>query len=224
MPQVRLLEQHGAGGLTMNQLASKVGFATASLYNYFQDKDELLQFCYARLIEPCLQALKETASAELAMPQKLETIIHTALEHVAKHKVLIRLLAGMDYDSEIRKQSRPRFCKSLRTVFEQGIKEGSLGPHDPTHAGRMLLGCLSELFDMQAGGASDEDVSRFAETLVGATLKGFFIPAERVLNRATQARIRQSNKLTGQSSQGWDSIHIQKNRTAGQDSQYLPNP
>jgi len=174
-----LLEKHGTGGLTMNRVATEVGFATASLYNYFQDKDDLLHFCYTRLVEPCLQAFEEAARADLPAPQKLERILRTALEYAAKNRGLIKLMAGMDYDSKIRKESRPRTLQMVTRVFEQGIKEGSFRPHDPTHTGRMFLGCLSELFDLQASGASEEDVNSFAETLIDANRNGFSIHADK---------------------------------------------
>jgi hypothetical protein len=88
-------------------------------------------------------------------------------------------LAGIDHDSEIRKSTRPRLLQILTTVFEQGIKDGSFRPHDPTHTSRMFLGCLSELFELQANGASNEDVHRFADTLIDATVNGFSIHAEK---------------------------------------------
>ena len=174
-----LLEQHGSDALTMNQVATKVGFATASLYNYFQDKDDLLHFCHSRLVEPCLQAVEEAAGADLPATQKLERILRTALEHAVKHKGLIKLMAGMDYDSKIRRDTRPRLLQILTTIFERGIKEGSFRPHDPTHTARMILGCLSELFDMQASGTSNEDVNRFAGTLIDAVLNGFSIRSDK---------------------------------------------
>ena len=121
-----LLEQHGSDAITMNQVATKVGFATASLYNYFQDKDDLLHFCYSRLVEPCLQAIGEVAGTDLPARRKLERILRTALGYAVKHKGLIRLLAGMDYDSKIRKDTRPRLLQILTTIFQRGIEEGSL--------------------------------------------------------------------------------------------------
>ncbi len=172
-----LLEQHGSDALTMNQVATKVGFATASLYNYFQDKEDLLHFCYTRLVEPCLQAIEEAARADLPATQILERILRTALEHAVTQKGLIKLMAGMDYDSKIRRDTRPRLLQILTTIFERGIKEGSFRAHDPTHTGRIFLGCLLEVFDLQASGASNKDVNSFVETLIDATLKGFSIRA-----------------------------------------------
>jgi len=175
-----LLEQHGSDALTMNQVATKVGFATASLYNYFEDKDDLLHFCYSRLVEPCLQAIEEAAGTDLPATQNLARILRTALEHAVKHRGLIKLMAGMEYDSKIRRDTRPRLLQILTTVFERGIKEGSFRPHDPTHTGRMFLGCLLEVFDLQASGASNQDVNSFAETLIDATLNGFSVSPESV--------------------------------------------
>ena len=107
----------------MNQVASKVGFATASLYNDFQDKDDLLHFCYCRLVEPCLQAIQEAARADLSTTQKLERILRTALEHAVEHKGLIKLMAGMDYHSKIRRDTRPRLLQILTTIFQRGSRK-----------------------------------------------------------------------------------------------------
>ena len=174
-----LLEQHGTVGLTMDRVATKVGMATASLYSYFQDKDDLLQFFYTRLAEPCFQAMEEAASADLPAPRKLETVSRTALEHAVKHSGVIRILAGMGYDLEIRKNIRPRLLQIVMTIFEQGIREGAFRPHDPTHTSRMFLACLLELFDLQANGASDADVSSFAGTLIGLVVDGFSLHPEK---------------------------------------------
>ena len=42
-----VLEQHGVGGMTMEGVATTAELGTASLYTYFREQDELLQFIYA---------------------------------------------------------------------------------------------------------------------------------------------------------------------------------
>jgi AcrR family transcriptional regulator len=174
-----VLEEHGVKGITMDRVATTAGLATGSLYNYFQNKDELLRFIHARLVEPFFEAIERIVDGDLPAPQKLDQILRTALEHSAKHKGIIRLLVETGQEDKVRKTARPRSLRLLASIFEQGIREGSFRPHDPTHAGRMFLGCLSELFDLQAGGAPSESVNRFAETLIGAVLNGFSIRAEK---------------------------------------------
>jgi AcrR family transcriptional regulator len=174
-----VFEQLGTSGLTMDRVATRVGLATGSLYNYFEDKNELLRFFYARLVEPCFQAIEETADMELPAPQKLEKILRTAWEHAIQNKGLIRLLAGVDQGNQIRKDLRPRLLRILAAVFEQGIREGAFRAHNPAHTGHMLLGCLSELFELLADDASNEEVNAYVGVLIDATLHGFSIHVEK---------------------------------------------
>ena len=177
-----LLEQQGTDGLTMNRVAKKVGVAAGSLYNYFRDKDDLLRFFYTRLVEPCFREMEATAVAEMPVPQKLQKILRTALEYAVKHKGILRLLVGMEYDSQVREAVRPHLMQIFVALFEQGIKEGVFRCNDATDSARMLIGCLSELCYLRASGGSDADVSRFTETLIDAVLSAFFVHREESSN------------------------------------------
>ena len=167
-----LLDERGTVGLTMDRVATKVGVATASLYNYFRDKNELLEYTYSRMVEPFYQAAEEAAGENVPAPQKLSRIIQTALQYVVKHKGLMKLMAGMGCDAEIRRICRPRFVRIFTIIFEEGIKEGSFRHLDAADMSRMFVGCLGELFELQAGGAPESEVKRFASALIDATLNG----------------------------------------------------
>lgn len=173
-----VLEKHGAGGITMDRVATTAGLATGSLYNYFQDKEELLQFVYARLVEPFFQAIEAIAAGDKRAPQKLENILRVTMERRAQHRGVIRLLAETDQQHTVRRNARPRFLQILAAIFAQGIEEGSFRRLNPAHTGRMYLGCFAELFEMQADGASDEEVRDYVEVLIDATVHGFSIHAE----------------------------------------------
>ncbi|MCE5266797.1 MAG: TetR/AcrR family transcriptional regulator [Planctomycetaceae bacterium] len=183
-----VLERHGANGLTMDRVATQVGLTTGSLYNYFRDKNELLQCFYTRLVEPGLQAIEETASTELPAPQKLENILRTAWQYAVEHRGLIRLLAGANQGDEVRKEVRPRFLRMLTAIFEQGIREGDFRPHNPALTGRMVLGCLTELFELQAEDASQEEIDEYVRVLIDAALHGFSIHAGKASKPAGRSR------------------------------------
>lgn len=125
--------KHGIGGTTMNRVAEAANLAKSSLYNYFHDKDELLRFFNARLVEPCFQAIEETSKTDLLAPQKLEKILHTFWEYSVKHRGVLKLLAGAEQSDQIRKDTRPRLLRLLTAIFEQGIREGSFRPHNPAY-------------------------------------------------------------------------------------------
>ncbi len=170
-----VVDKHGTAGLTMDRVASTVGLATGSLYNYFEGKNDLLQFFYTRLVEPFFQPIEEIARAELLAPQKLEKILHAAWEHAVKYKGLIRLFVAGDQRAAIRRDTRPRFLHILTAIFEQGIREGLFGPHNPEHMGRMFQGCLSELFDLLAEGAPNDELNEYVGMLIDATIRGFSV-------------------------------------------------
>jgi AcrR family transcriptional regulator len=174
-----VLEHHGTRGLTMDRVASVAGVTTGSLYTYFENKNELLDFVYNRIVEPFLRTIEDIVDESQAATQKLGAILRMALEYTVKHRGLIRLLADADCSDGVRRNTRPRLLRIVTTVFEQGIAAGEFRPHDPSHSARMYLGCLSELFELQAGGASDDEVKQFAATLMDATVNGFSIHAKK---------------------------------------------
>ena len=168
-----VLEEHGVNGITMDRVATTAGLAKGSLYNYFQDKDELLRFVYTRLVEPFFQTIEQIAEGELLAPQKLERILRTALERSAKDKGIIRLLAETYQEHhELKKSTRPRFLRLLTSIFEQGIREGAFRVHNPAHTALMFRACVSELFEMRTNDASNEEVSGYAEAMIDAVLNG----------------------------------------------------
>ncbi len=173
-----VVDKHGTAGLTMDRVASTVGLATGSLYNYFDGKSDLLQFFYTRLVEPFFQPIEEIARTELSAPQKLERILHAAWEHAVKYKGLIRLFVAGDQRAAIRRDTRPRLLRILTAIFKQGIREGTLVPRNPAHMGRMFHGCLSELFDLVAEGARNDELNEYVAVLIDATIKGFSIRPE----------------------------------------------
>ena len=159
----------------MGRVATKVGVATASLYNYFRDKNELLQYTYSRMVEPFFKKAEEAAAATMPAGQKFAQILQTALDFAVANKGLLKLLAGMGYEPEMKRACRPRFERLLNTVFEQGIQEGSFRPFDPKDLTRMFHGFLSELFDLLSNDAPASDAERFAGVLIEAALNGVHV-------------------------------------------------
>ena len=137
-----VLEEHGVRGITMDRVATTAGLAKGSLYNYFADKDDLLQFIYTRLVEPFFQAFDEIVEGDLPARQKLEKVLQTTLQCHAEHKGIIRLLVETDQNTRSRKTTRPRFLRLLTSIFLRGIEEGSFHPHNAEHTGRMFYGCV----------------------------------------------------------------------------------
>jgi AcrR family transcriptional regulator len=147
---VAVLGKHGVGGMTMDRVAAAANLAKGSLYNYFDDKQDLLRFVYGKIIDPVSEAIAETAGEPLPAAQKLESILHTLFDHFRQHRRLLSLFLGDDAARAIiepaRKCGRAAALRHLVAVFSQGIAERSFRAVDPEVAGRLLLGGVSEIF------------------------------------------------------------------------------
>ena len=62
---LRVLEEHGVGGMTMDRVAAAAGLAKGSLYNYFPGKQDCCNSFTRRIVEPLFQAIEEIAAADL---------------------------------------------------------------------------------------------------------------------------------------------------------------
>ena len=52
------------------RMETTAGFARASLYDYFQDEEDLVRLIYTRLVEPFFQSLEKIANASLRRAAK----------------------------------------------------------------------------------------------------------------------------------------------------------
>jgi AcrR family transcriptional regulator len=139
--------------MTMDRVASAAGVAKGSVYNYFGSKKGLLEFAYAKLVDPIFHDLTEIVATELPAIEKLASHLRTLLEHVAKHARVFRLLFdddtahGLLQSSE--RSTHEAACQRLAQIFGQGISEGVFRPADPLVLGRMFLGLCRGVFDGQ---------------------------------------------------------------------------
>jgi AcrR family transcriptional regulator len=173
-----VIEEHGVGGVTLDRVATTAGLTAGSLYNYFRNKDDLLQFVYTKLVEPFLQAIEPICRPELPAIQKVRKILDTACECAVPHKGLIRYLAEEDQSGQVRGETHPRVLRLLTAVFEQGVRDGSLRPHDPAHAGRIFQGSMTELFDLHQGGASGDEMNKYVEAVTDTMCRSFALGTE----------------------------------------------
>ena len=174
-----VLCKHGVDGTTMNRVAAAAELSKSSLYDYFPSKEELLAFVSERIVAPFLEMLEDVVRIDLPAPQKLETILRTAFDQSTKHKAVIRLLMQSNQEHQVKKECRPRILEAFTSIFEQGIEGGFFHPHNPAYTGRMLLGSLVELFELQASNASDEATSEYVAALIDAVLHGLSIHVEK---------------------------------------------
>jgi TetR/AcrR family transcriptional regulator len=179
---VAVLSTHGVDELTMDRVASEAGIAKGSLYRYFHSKRDLLEFVYAKVVDPIFQNLEETVARQQPAIEKLSEHLRMLLEHIAQHSQVHKLLFEDDAVHAILQSSERQNLEAARQqlarVFEQGITEGVFRPGDPRMLAAMYLGLFRGVLESRPRFEEREQQEILHRTILGTFLNG--IAAEKV--------------------------------------------
>ncbi len=172
------LQERGVAGITMGEIADRLGMTKGSLYYYFKDKDDLLFQCHMRCMEVSLAALHDPALAALAPDVRLREILRRHIRGITDEVYGAVLLTDIESLSPRRRRryvaKRDLFERGVRAIIEEGVRCGALRKVDVKIAGFALLGAInwiSKWYDPQGPWSSAELAERFADFLVSGLLK-----------------------------------------------------
>jgi len=177
-----LLREEGWGGLTMERLASRVGRAKGTVYNYFQDKGEIVRFLIRR-DEERLEAelaglhLEEREPAE-ALRLALEVLMRDLYTNRQIISAMIRSEDGMTFPAKapcgVPKEGRP--LGGIREVFlslvERGIARGDFRASDPALMEAYLHAVVMGVFWQLCVGSLRSDEGTLIRTVTEMALEG----------------------------------------------------
>lgn len=173
---VAVLAEYGVEGMTMDRVASAASVAKGSLYHYFHSKTDLLQFVYAKIIDPIFHDLVEIVASEQPVVVKLSLHLHKMLEHVAEHARVFKLLFDDDTVHGLLQASERSTHEAgnlqLAEIFRQGISEGVFRPGEPLLLACMFSGLCKGMFDSQPPLKEPEQREHVIRVILNAFLNG----------------------------------------------------
>ncbi|RLE29529.1 MAG: hypothetical protein DRJ61_14360, partial [Acidobacteria bacterium] len=86
---IEIIADEGLASLTMERLASDVGVSRGTVYNYFDDRDAVLDYVEERTFGPLLAAIKEVAASDGQPEEKLTKISEWVFTAVYEDRALV---------------------------------------------------------------------------------------------------------------------------------------
>lgn len=131
-----LFLEHGYEGLSMRQVAERIGYSATTIYRYYADKDDLL---FAIVHEGFLRFGEQLSKAARSTDDprgRLAALGHAYIEFGLKNPVYYRLMFMQRFDFlfESRAQQKAPMIDSfgvLRQSVEQAMKAGVIKEGDP---------------------------------------------------------------------------------------------
>ena len=139
----QVVSEHGYHNTSLEMVADRVDLTKASLYHYFDSKDDLFSACFEAVAEKTIARLAAVANAAPTPLDALRDLILEQLEiFVHDDPDMARLfLQYQDWPESMREEQRHwrRLHEEIFvTVVEEGVASGQLHPRDP----RVALHCM----------------------------------------------------------------------------------
>lgn len=180
-----LLARHGYAGLSMRELALESGLAKATIYHYFQDKEEIFRQVLERDMrtvhehviaamakeESCLARLRAVIYTYFSLMHARRTIIMGVLREVHENKQLFR---------EVMCSHRRTHLSPLMALIQQGVDEGLFRPVNVEYTTYSLLGMINTFVVFQLylnDNHMTESDEAVAEHILQLILQGIQMPA-----------------------------------------------
>ncbi|HEX8437012.1 TetR/AcrR family transcriptional regulator [Archangium sp.] len=151
----QVLAEQGLHAARMDDIAARVGVSVGTLYNYFEDRQQLLEALRDVRGRELLTLLD--VELERSQPSAYRARLHGFLRCILEHsRTHFRLFSLLLEDSLRRGPSREgdmdrhlemwrEVSRRLEHLGQQGVKEGVLRPEDASHYPAMLLDLMQGL-------------------------------------------------------------------------------
>jgi AcrR family transcriptional regulator len=143
---IGLFYEKGYENTTLQDIADRMGFTKAAIYYYAKNKEELLVEIYTSIVEPAIAAAR-TLAAEPApdgatrFVRLIEQHLQTFLSNVQANAVFEVQNFSLSEAGKRRIQGLAReYDTLLRTVYDDGIADGSIGPGSSSIAVNAVIG------------------------------------------------------------------------------------
>lgn len=141
---VKVFLKKGFQETSMREIAETAGLGKSTLYDYFQNKDEILVYYFEDQLNDLTAAAQQIAMQNKSAGQRLREITHMHMELLQANK---NLFLKMSMESQrLKPESQKRIQEKrhvyqdlLRALIDEGIREGAFRKVDSLVAARILI-------------------------------------------------------------------------------------
>ncbi len=170
---MEIITAEGLSALTMERLATDVGVARGTLYNYFTDRDAVVDYLEERTFAPVLAAIQELADGALPPDEKLSTIAQWIFTATYNDRALVVALVPNKHAGANRQCQERRHVSALaavEAVVREGVEGGVFRSLVPELAAEIFLSAVIGMIDTMAFTGKflppDEVVPTFTELML----------------------------------------------------------
>lgn len=115
---------------TLEDIARHAGVAKASMYRYFENKQELLAKIFIKVANTFANSIQPLVTKPLPPEEKLRRVLQELLRTIGENVALYTVFYGEEADLPQRLQTeveevRLRFFANMQRIFDEGMEQGA---------------------------------------------------------------------------------------------------
>lgn len=140
----RLLNNQGAAGISLAEIAEQLGMSRNALYYYVKDRADLVRQCYDRASDTVEADLCTVSSSGRSAPDQIKELIRLSLSPDRAQLAVLADIDTLDEAGRIEILARhERQIDAFKKILISGQKEGVFRPLDPELASYALFGMMN---------------------------------------------------------------------------------
>lgn len=186
---IRILLRDGVTGITMDAVSQEAKVAKGTLYNYFRNKEDLLERVEAGLFDPITQLIKETAASDLPGRSRLCKMACQVAAGLDKDRTSAPLILTelSPYRLPVKNRlsaGRYRLHDAMITACRDAFESSQANSVDPAMAALLFFGALLGLLEHRLSTESQRPVDKDVAQLMTAFFPTAYAHETTTTNRA----------------------------------------
>ena len=169
-----IIIRDGLDGLSIKQMAKEAEISAGSVYNYFKNKDEIVDGILRRTFENLMRNLKSISEQDLSAAEKLYKMAYFMFDDFPRVRKLYEALmhSPPQKKKEKGKNSFIELVNLYSKTIEQGVADGEFYVNNSKFSALAFMGIIREL-QMNPGGLFFEEKPEFlADKVLEIFLEG----------------------------------------------------
>lgn len=174
---VSLFLEKGFQETSMQAIAESAGMGKSTLYDYFDNKDEILLSFVEDAIYDLTEKARQIVNQDLPAAERLHQVLHAHLQFLLANKALYTQLTfevqRLAFGSQERIQAKRHAYQDLLChLIEDAIREGVFRPVSPLLAVRVILALLTPaVFTSRPTGTPEQMMDEALEIFYRGVIK-----------------------------------------------------
>jgi len=147
-----VIKEYGVDALKMQTIAQKAGIATGTLYNYFQNKNQLVLFVCDTVDEIFLSQMEHDASLDKLAPKRLSMLVLDVFRMFDEYHVIFDAAESLGVVKHTHSDQDMCFVRGincLKSILDSGISNNEFHKMDTTRTAKLMFFTLVGMLEWQ---------------------------------------------------------------------------